>query len=739
MSDSLILPDTETGFRRLWTERGDELVDLYATGKTSFVAGLLPGDAVRLEPDRVLGILRSRLGPDILDAALDPMACDPDTPMHELPPAIRSPVAHQTDGRWLRRANTVGINVRTVGSLWGVPKYLLTQPAHIDTVHLLPIWEPGVVDSLYGIAGWGLNDEFFSEELASAVPHLDTTARQLRAMINLLHATGRTVGMDVIPHTDRFAEPALAQPHFYEWMRRDDLEIVDHRERLYEEVQRIVLDWLAREGPAVPGEEWPDDPASFFGGAFGEERRCRLLFGTPEDRPGRNARRGRLVEHLYSLGFEPVPATMGVPFRGLRVDPGGANVDDHGMVWRDFLILEPQTMSRVFNPLARFRLFGRKDDNRQWEIDFDRPVVEVWEYVCERYADVQRRFGFDFMRGDMSHVQMRPEGVPAPLPPHYDILGSVKETVRRTAPWFGYFAESFLPPRDTFGYGEEMDHLEASRCDSTLGDLQSLPIDTPEFAARFRRYLDLLETRSVAPNFTVMTADKDDPRFDEFYVAGNEIRAFIATFLTDMPSYVGLGFEVRDVHHQPAPNEHYTKLFVFHEVGESNVYPSKARRGPYHWGSNAPLFAALTRIRSLADEILPEIADTDARWLLPPDPATGSRVIAWTQTEPRYLFIANLGSTPTGPLGIPLIEGTSLTPRFSTAGVDPGPPPTGNGHHHRIESLESGEGRVFAVMREAGGAVLRRSTTSRGSSTEAGTSSSPLSRQSSISAARRPD
>jgi hypothetical protein len=284
-----------------------------------------------------------------------------------------------------------------------------------------------------------------------------------------------------------------------------------------------------------------------------------------------------------------------------------------------------------------------------------------------------------------------------------------------------------------------MDHLEASRCDSTLGDLQSLPIDTPEFAARFRRYLDLLETRSVAPNFTVMTADKDDPRFDEFYVAGNEIRAFIATFLTDMPSYVGLGFEVRDVHHQPAPNEHYTKLFVFHEVGESNVYPSKARRGPYHWGSNAPLFAALTRIRSLADEILPEIADTDARWLLPPDPATGSRVIAWTQTEPRYLFIANLGSTPTGPLGIPLIEGTSLTPRFSTAGVDPGPPPTGNGHHHRIESLESGEGRVFAVMREAGGAVLRRSTTSRGSATEAGTASSPLSRQSSISAARRPD
>lgn len=692
------LPNTESGFRTLWADHQDELVGSYTSRASSFIAGLLPGDAVRLEAEQVIDIFRDRLGPEAVAAALDPLSCDPEAPLHDLHPAIRSPVAHHADGRWLRRANTVGINVRTVGSLWGVPKYLLTQPAHIDAVHLLPIWEPGVVDSLYGIAGWGLNEEFFSEDLAAAAPHLDTTARQLRAVINLLHATGRCVGMDVIPHTDRFAEPALAQPHFYEWMRRDDLEIVDHREHLHEEVQRVILDWVAQEGPAIPGEEWPDDPARFFGAVFGEERRCRLLFGPPEDRPGRNSRRGRLVEHLYSLGFEPVPATMGVPFRGLGVDPGDATADDHGMVWRNFLVLEPREMSRVFNPLARFRLFGRKDDNRNWEIDFERPVIEVWDYVCARYADVQRRFGFDFMRGDMSHVQMRPGGVPAPLPPHYDILGSVKESVRSTAPWFGYFAESFLPPRDTFGYGEEMDHLEASLCDTTLGDLQSLPTGTPEFAARFRRYLDLLQVRSVAPNFTIMTADKDDPRFDDFYVSGNEARAFISTFLTDMPSYVGLGFEVRDVHRVPAPNEHYTKLFVFHETGDSNVYPSKARRGPYRWGGNAVLFAALTRIRTLGDQILPGIAAADTRWLLPPDSATGSTVIAWTQTEPRYVFVANLdGDNPSGPLGIPITEDCSLTPSFSTSGIDPGPPPTYNGHHHRIESLGPGECRVFEV------------------------------------------
>ena len=41
-----------------------------------------------------------------------------------------------------------------------------------------------------------------------------------------------------------------------------------------------------------------------------------------------------------------------------------------------------------------------------------RPRPAVWQYVCNHYAEVQRRCGFDFMRGDMSHVQMRPEGVP---------------------------------------------------------------------------------------------------------------------------------------------------------------------------------------------------------------------------------------------------------------------------------------------------------------------------------------
>src|SRR5665811_1338691 len=199
------------------------------------------------------------------------------------------------------------------------------------------------------------------------------------------------------------------------------------------------------------------------------------------------------------------------------------------------------------------------------------------------------------MRGDMSHVQMRPDGVPDVIGEYYDILTAVKTHVQRSAkaPWFGYFAETFLPARDVFQFGEELDHLEASLADVTLGDLQSTVVGGHEYLRRFRRYLDDLATRRTAPAYTVMTADKDDPRFDEMYRAGNEARLFTALFLPDMPSYVGLGFEIRDVHWDPVENERYTKLFVFREEGDSNTYPSKARFGErFIWGENDELFAS---------------------------------------------------------------------------------------------------------------------------------------------------
>lgn len=549
-------------------------------------------------------------------------------PAHTIP----SPLQYSTDTSWLKRANCVGINVRTIGSFWKIIPYSLTLPAAQNAIHILPIWEPGVVASLYGMSSWNVNPAFFSKELYQAFPHLDTVEKQLKVVINLLHLTGRVVGMDVVPHTDRYSEQVLANPSFFEWLQRSEYQIVNHDSHLYKKVELLLFDWLLSENATLPYK----DADSFFR-STNESERLLLLFGEASDYERRLQRRKKLVQLLYDHGLETVPATMGPPYRGLEVDsdPSACVLDEEGRLWRDYRITQPQAMSRVFGPLTRYRLYEAVDQNKNWEIDFEHPVVPVWEYVCQHYGKVQEEYGFDFMRGDMSHVQMRPEGVPAQPDAYYDLLGAVKQYCRKKKPWFGYFAESFLAPPGEMAYGDEVEHLEASLADSTLGDLQSEPVGTPLFIAELARYLDLLHHRQFAPNFTIMTADKDDPRFDHFYLRGNEIRYFIGLFLPEMPSYMALGFETREPHPSPAPNEQYTKLYVFQlEQGP------KATKGPYQWGKNMDLYQRLVRQKEMSNQLNDAIQASETRWLLPPDPSGNQPIIAWEAGS--YRFIANL-------------------------------------------------------------------------------------------------
>ena len=691
--------------RDRWGRVNREAIDRFARGETDLCTDLVPADAVELSGRQVLDILRARFGTAV-DLALDARWTDPAQPASVHPPELRSPVSAATDTHWMTAANVVGVNVRTVGSFFNVVKYALTLSATHDAIHLLPIWEPGVVGSLYGMSSWQINGEFRSPTLAETVPHLDTAARQLKASVHLLHLMGKAVGMDVIPHTDRFSEIVLANPHHFEWIRREDLSIVDHCADLHREVQERVFAFLQRAGSAVSDLEIPDSPGELFGAGFPEDRRNRLLFGDPDRREDRAARRAALARSVYLLGYEPAPATMAPPYRGLEVDPETVSIDADGHPWREYRFLQPGPMSRVFGPLTRYKLFERIDDNRGWEIDFDRPRHDTWRYVTERYGAVQRAFGFDFMRGDMSHVQMRPEGVPATPDETYDILGAVGGAIAtgNDAPWFAYFAETFLAPPGTMAFGDEIDHLEASAADATLGDLQSVPVSGDEFLPRLRRYRDIGETRAVIPALTTMTGDKDDPRFDGYYRDGNEVRYFLALFITDMPSYTALNFECRDIHASPAPNEHYTKLYVFQERGGP-----KATAGPFVFGGNGHLFYRVTRMRLFAERWLPQWRGRPIRWLLPPDATAGTRTVAWTiETDGRPVCVVN---TDTGSvaerLHVPLsVEEGPTPPRspivvFSTdesrecgaVGVELTPAPRG-GWWLEVSRVAPGEGLV---------------------------------------------
>lgn len=645
------MPNSIATLQADWYQQHRNRTDAYQSGQSSFIQNLLPQTAVQFSVYQTLEILHKRLGNDVLRRALNPDE------------TIESPAKEYSDGSWLKRSNMVGVNVRTIGSFWNLINYVLTLPASHDSIHLLPIWEPGVVGSLYGMVSWQINPEFFDVSLARFVPALDSVEKQLKVVVNLLHALGRTVGMDVIPHTDRFSEMVLACPCLFEWVQRDvktgkPAELADHSSLVYRYVEEAIWQFLKFHGAA------DNTPLTFAKDAFfsadiavlTDTQRLRILFGYPHDYAGRLRRRLALIQHLVALGLETLPMTMAPPYRGLHIDANDFITDDLGQVWYQYVFDEPEPMSRVFGPLARYRFYESKDNNQQWALDFDQPNQPAWDYVCRKVADCQHTYNFDFMRGDMAHVQMRPEGVPAEVGAYYDPLLAIKKYVQaRGVPYYAFFAETFLAPPDTMGYGNELDHLEAIEADSTLGDLQSLVVGSKEFTHRFAAYYTYLKTRRFAPNFTVMTADKDDPRFDAFYRTGNLFRYFTALFLTDMPSYVGLGFEVRNLHEERGANEEYTKLYVF-QIGDDRQ-TDKVTHGPFVWGQNADQFMAITRIRQFAEGIWPEIVGKETRWLIGPDAA--KNYLVWTHAEPTgYLFAASMNGKL--PKNVPGTEGAKV-------------------------------------------------------------------------------
>jgi hypothetical protein len=642
-----------------------------------------PKQALELSTQETLQLLRTRLSDEIM------YVLNPDI-------KIESPLRKRgfSDSQWLKHTNIVGINIRTVQNFWNVVKYVLTLPKCQEGIHMLPIWEPGVVASLYGISSWRINPEFFSIEMHQTFPHLDSVEKQLKVVMNILHSMGKVVGMDVIPHTDRFSEQVLANPRLFEWLKRSHEKILSHNNNLYQEAENLIFNFTKIN---YPTGNLPAQASDFFSENYTENERCHLLFGETWDYWQRLNRREELIEVLYAAGLETAPATMGPPYRGLELDMEQAPIEDKkGRLWRDYKISHPQAFTRVFGPLTRFKFYENKADNAHWEIDFSKPIHKAFTYFAQHYAQIQSTYNFDFMRGDMAHVQMRPNGVPTQVDSYYDILGFTKQYIAQQTPYFASFAETFLAPANAMAYGDEIDHLELTQADVTLGDLQSLVVGSKQFFEEFRRYIDIAQTRLVVPCFTLMTADKDDPRFDNFYLQGNEARYFTGLFLTDMPSYMALGFELRDPHPTPAPNEHYTKLYVFQiEEGE------KATSGNYVWGRNYTLFDNLCAIQNFADSIFSEIKFEKPTWLLPPDPTGARKVVAWAIQH--RLFVVNLDvSKPARNIKIPppkYFQGngdahlqfayTEIFPDDNTLVF--------NGMHFALERLQAGESRVYAV------------------------------------------
>ena len=246
------------------------LVDFTQNNNFSFMSHLKPSDAVDMPAQQVIHFLEKKLGAQFYDAF---------NPSKTMESPLKS--KNTEGGNWLKTANMVGINVRTIGSFWHVINYSLTLPEAQNVVHLLPIWQPGVVASLYGMSSWQINPEFMSVELQRAMPHLDTVEKQLKVVINILHGLGKAVGMDVIPHTDRFSEQALANPQCFEWLQRIGYQIVKHENNLHESVQELIFNFIENKNT----ELLPPTKEQFFSADFSEKDRIRILFGRSRTPP----------------------------------------------------------------------------------------------------------------------------------------------------------------------------------------------------------------------------------------------------------------------------------------------------------------------------------------------------------------------------------------------------------------------------------------------------------------------
>jgi hypothetical protein len=213
--------------------------------------------------------------------------------------------------------------------------------------------------------------------MAAAFSHLNTVEKQLKVVINLLHLMGKSVGMDVVPHTDRFSEMVLANPACFEWLQRKEYQILAQGNELYQTVESLLWSYLQSEGPACPNQTLPETHAPLFG-EMSEIQRLHILFGAPTDYAGRLYRRKQMIQVLYEAGFETVPATMGPPYRGLEVDPSpDAKVtDEDGLVWMDFRITQPESFSRVFGPLTRYKLYESKNEWASRLVNILTPLIQ---------------------------------------------------------------------------------------------------------------------------------------------------------------------------------------------------------------------------------------------------------------------------------------------------------------------------------------------------------------------------
>lgn len=550
---------------------------------------LTPIDCLNLPFEQSIVMLKEILGED---AFLRFFQADSNLP---------SPLAAKVDTSWTKTIKIIGINPRMTKTYWGIVKYAMTFPE--EGIHIMPLFETGDKGSLYAQNSWKLNPEFMDKDLFAL--GFDTAQKQLKLTINILHAMGKIVGIDALPHVDAFSEIVILNPQYFEWAKLNEAKTaqlfppeVDYN-TLYKEVEAAII-------------EYTGAPQNLY--ELSEEQRDMMIF--PQERLGR---RIELMNFIRSKGLEPIPVTEHIPSRPVVFEK--IETDDQNS-WAKFGIENKSQHSKIIGCITPYKWYRIDKDGYPVKNAIEQ---EVWDYFINKTYDFQKEYNFDFIRCDMGHNQIShshndPEKDTDNV---VEMWAKLKEKIQKDKPYFATLGEAFYNNYYVSGF----DDMRNKKFDIILGNMNYKFLNSEyivcvdDFLHPFRENFDF------NPCICVFSQDSDKPENNKYYQSqqANEARFFTGLFL-NLPSYVGMGFEVRNL--EPKDKAEFS-------AGCNFSLPYS-----YKWGSNEDFFNSISEMRKIYAQIKHLIDFGEFKWLGTENDLSMSWV--YSDKDNSYLFAVNL-------------------------------------------------------------------------------------------------
>lgn len=652
-----------------------------------------PATAMKLSYNGTIGILNDLLGEEKVQEVIDATKSGK---------VIKSNIVNQKTSHWLQTGKMIGMVPRVAESYLGMVKYAMTFPE--DTIHLLPTFISGNKDTEcgYSIKTWKMDPELMDPELTKR--GFDTPEKQLLFAINMMHALGKKVGFDAIPHTNRFSEMTLASPEYFEWIkvdRKTDTQEYPYLNKddskptrnLANEVKDLIKEFLIKEGKTK------EEVDKLYSGDLTENERIDIIFGQNENEATKEATREKLMKFLIEKGYDTISVANDPPYRPVQYD----GMQQEGRYnWSKYKVPNKEGRKiQIFSDITPYSLYETNNDGT---INIEKPKKEVWDYFSQNLADLQKQYGFDFMRVDMAHIQLDYSGY---LEKGENYKGQefwayVKDYIqeKNNMPSFASFGEEFLAPRPGFPSNPQLNPMvtaERKKFDTVLGNAQ-YENNLDKFWDKIKGYNML--GKNFKPSVTISAADTDSKSKVHLYnnPIALQIKEFAALFL-NMPSYMAMGFETREI--EPENKNEFTKPFI------------KKSDKSYEWGENYYFYGPLSKMRKAYDQ-LKGVIQNQAHWWLNAD---NNKIKSWmyldktNENKPSYLFVVNsnpdLNATETASIENPLnalndktAKSISLVPVMST-NQKPNKLESQivyKGNNIKVTNMAPGEGRIYKVI-----------------------------------------